>query len=473
MKYCFILIIFIASQAGIYAQYDKTYQPIKINSPLPTVYFQGMEQKAKSLADQQQIIDKKVAETFYLETLYGLRKLFLNGYVLYNDPLSAYVTEVAKKAFTSNPNALNGITFYVSKFSYANAYTYPDGTILINLGLLSILENEAQLAFIIAHEVAHFNKKHSIDAYNQQLILKEQKNDTETEKIAFLNLSYSREQESDADAYAVNILSNSEYDANQAMPALDCLGKEDTSLTIPRKDYYDLFNSEHFKIDSAWIKENNKFKPYGSSSKRSLGSVFDGDLDNLSSHPSFEKRIIAMQEMLKNIEYSADGKNVNILSPDFNSIRTIAQFECTKLASDEGEYFLSITLTSELLKKYPDNEFLLSTMLKTLYWAAYYKDINSLNYLEKDLPIYQRGRYWLIANLYKKADAASLKKMAYGFAKKYQKVLDKNDEFCFYLAMAVDQYLGKETANIFYTQYQNKFMSGKYILTVNEKMAQK
>jgi Zn-dependent protease with chaperone function len=470
MKYFLTFLISIVTFTGANAQFDKTYEPIEINSPLPVEYFFDITGRSQQVANSQDIIDKKIAEKLYFETITRIQELILDGYILYNDTLSNYVNKVAQKAFVSNPTALNGIRIYVSRFPYVNAFTYPDGTILVNAGMLGLLETEAQLAFILAHEVGHYNKKHTLVEYQKKIDLTEQRNDTEDDKLFFLSLSYSREQESEADAYAINIIRNSEYNATQSTPALMCLTREDVSIIDPVADFMQLFNSENFKLDSLWLSVKKTFSSYTSGEKKTIKSVFRGDEDNISTHPSMEKRIISMQEILKSTEYSDEGKKKNIVVNDFEQIHDLAQFENAEFAYNDGEYFLSICVTSHLLKKYPNNEFLLSLMLKNLYWTAYYKDVNSLDHLEKDLPIFLRGRYFLIGHLFNKMGAADTKKMAYGFAKKYQKSQENNDEFFFYLAMSVDQFLGKETAIYFYDQYRTKFSNGKYISVVNQKI---
>jgi len=51
--------------------------------------------------------------------------------------------------------------FFVIEDPSINAASLPDGTILINTGLLGALENEAQLAFVLSHEMAHVLQAHS------------------------------------------------------------------------------------------------------------------------------------------------------------------------------------------------------------------------------------------------------------------------------------------------------------------------
>jgi predicted Zn-dependent protease len=50
--------------------------------------------------------------------------------------------------------------FYVVEDPSINAAALPDGTLLINTGLLGAVENESQLAFVLSHEIAHVLQAH-------------------------------------------------------------------------------------------------------------------------------------------------------------------------------------------------------------------------------------------------------------------------------------------------------------------------
>jgi hypothetical protein len=50
--------------------------------------------------------------------------------------------------------------FFVVEDPEINAASLPDGTLLINTGLLGTLENEAQLAFVLSHEMSHVLQVH-------------------------------------------------------------------------------------------------------------------------------------------------------------------------------------------------------------------------------------------------------------------------------------------------------------------------
>ncbi len=50
--------------------------------------------------------------------------------------------------------------FFVVEDPSINAASLPDGTLLVNTGLLGAVENEAQLAFVLSHEIAHILQAH-------------------------------------------------------------------------------------------------------------------------------------------------------------------------------------------------------------------------------------------------------------------------------------------------------------------------
>lgn len=79
------------------------------------------------------------------------------------DEVQQYVTNLGRRLLPPQ----NDVTaralefrFYVVEDPSINAASLPDGTILINTGLLGAVENEAQLAFVMSHEIAHVLQAH-------------------------------------------------------------------------------------------------------------------------------------------------------------------------------------------------------------------------------------------------------------------------------------------------------------------------
>ena len=82
--------------------------------------------------------------------------------------LSTYVERVGANlaAFSSRPAI--PWAFGVVDSPSLNAFSTPGGYVTLTTGLLKSMQNEAQLAGVIAHEIAHVTQRHSLKRYQEQ-----------------------------------------------------------------------------------------------------------------------------------------------------------------------------------------------------------------------------------------------------------------------------------------------------------------
>ena len=81
-----------------------------------------------------------------------------------NDPaLSDYIRGVLCK--TVGDDRCRGTRIYVLRVAAFNATMSPNGTLQIWSGLLLRIRNEAELAAVLGHEFAHFERRHSLASY--------------------------------------------------------------------------------------------------------------------------------------------------------------------------------------------------------------------------------------------------------------------------------------------------------------------
>src|ERR1700723_798862 len=82
--------------------------------------------------------------------------------MVYTDPaLSEYVTALGDDLLPPGPDPEHVIwKFQVLRDPIPNAFALANGSIYVNTGLLALLENEAQLASVIAHEQTHVLNRH-------------------------------------------------------------------------------------------------------------------------------------------------------------------------------------------------------------------------------------------------------------------------------------------------------------------------
>jgi len=119
-----------------------------------------------------------------------------------------------------------------------NAFCLPGGKVGIHTGILKITQNDAGLATVIAHEVAHAAARHGAERYSQDMMLglggavlgealggaDENKKDDEKWKVAyglgstlFVALPHSRMQESEADRMGLIYMGKAGYDPREAV----------------------------------------------------------------------------------------------------------------------------------------------------------------------------------------------------------------------------------------------------------------
>lgn len=83
--------------------------------------------------------------------------------MLYHDKkLSSYLNDVAQKVLPAE--AKKKITVHVNVINnpYSNAFAFANGEIYVHTGILARMDNEAQLASLLGHEMAHVTHRHQV-----------------------------------------------------------------------------------------------------------------------------------------------------------------------------------------------------------------------------------------------------------------------------------------------------------------------
>ncbi len=157
------------------------------------------------------------------------------------DPeLSAYVQEVGQKLAKNSDRPDLPFEFVVLNDSVPNAWALPGGKIAVNRGLLTHLENEAELAAVLGHEITHAAARHGAKAMERQIIMstglvaanvaiaashKESDPVYKDKALAasaaaaagLISTKYSREAELEADSYGMDYMVKSGYSPQGAV----------------------------------------------------------------------------------------------------------------------------------------------------------------------------------------------------------------------------------------------------------------
>ena len=151
----------------------------------------------------------------------------VNQYGLYKDPqLTAYLDGLGKKLARLSHRPGLPYEFKILDTPVVNAFAVPGGYIYFTRGILAILNSEAELAGVMGHELGHITARHSAQHYSRaqlaQLTLGGAMMLSETLSVlaplaqmgvGLLFLSYSRDNEREADDLGVAYSSQAGYDA--------------------------------------------------------------------------------------------------------------------------------------------------------------------------------------------------------------------------------------------------------------------
>jgi predicted Zn-dependent protease len=105
------------------------------------------------------------------EQLYDSYQQQQGGRYVVDPDLSVYVNQVGQKLARVSDRAELPYEFVVLNNSVPNAWALPGGKIAINRGLLSLLDDEAQLAAVLGHEIVHAAARHAARQMTQATLL--------------------------------------------------------------------------------------------------------------------------------------------------------------------------------------------------------------------------------------------------------------------------------------------------------------
>ena len=88
-----------------------------------------------------------------------------------NESLTRYVNLVGKTVAEVSDRANLQYHFAILNSQEQNAFAAPGGYIFVTIGLLKSLKNEAELAGVLAHEIAHVTQKHMLETIRRGAIL--------------------------------------------------------------------------------------------------------------------------------------------------------------------------------------------------------------------------------------------------------------------------------------------------------------
>ncbi|MFZ1528602.1 MAG: M48 family metalloprotease [Ferruginibacter sp.] len=354
-----------------YAQ-GKYFTPFKDDSLKKTVFVAAVKDYYKKQSESLSSQNKKEIAEFYKQIEKSVTEDIREKGTMVSGDASAYLQRIVEEIIRVNPELkdLPGRVFF-SKAFWPNAYTSMDGTIVFNAALFYRLSNEAQVAYVLCHEISHYYLQHSKNAieryvtitnskeYQQQLKeIKKQKyeQNKELDKLEKLELfgsrKHSRTHESESDSMALQFLKKTFFDIREAVPVLallDTIDKEEFNTEAALKN---IFNHPDYPFQERWVKKKQAF--FGGTDLR---EDYKADIDSLKTHPDCKERIRKIEPVIAVISQANAKKNL-VDEKKFAELVKIFPFEA--IDNCYQEEFISMCLYEclKLLVKFPDDAYL-------------------------------------------------------------------------------------------------------------------
>lgn len=185
----------------------------------------------------------------WLQAEQGQAILEASGVIYEDHELEQYFQQIVAKIVPPDANKKFIFKIKVITDPFLNAFAFPNGVIYIHMGLLARLDNEAQLAALLAHEISHCTQQHSLRAIkgsenpsitlaslNQALTMYDRVGkllalfDATDSRTAIFG--YYQSLETEADMLGLELISRAGYEPTEALRLFEHLNHELTTENI-------------------------------------------------------------------------------------------------------------------------------------------------------------------------------------------------------------------------------------------------
>jgi len=335
--------------------------PKEFITPSATKYERAIQDLEKSKTKGAKARKKKKEKKqFLLETNFSVDDLLQSGQIIFNDRASNYVNKVLQKLPLSSKVKTSKPRIYLLNSNVVNAFATAQGAIFISVGLLANLETEAQLAYILSHEIIHVEHNHSMNQFLKKKEISSKDYQRNLKKIGMKNevfseSLYSQKIEMEADDEGLKIFLESDYSPETLVDVFKILHY--SHLPFDTKIFpNDYFNDANYKIPTSYWKANgDEIKP-----------IDPEEDDEESSHPSAAKRMEKMKEKLQGITNTSK-KNFLVSEKEFFEVQNLMRYQLPFLALERGDFGRAIYNSYLLLKTHPNDLAIKKVLGKALY----------------------------------------------------------------------------------------------------------
>lgn len=356
--------------------YDfKNFDGLKQKGALPQDVTTSWVEKYNARLKEMELKDlsrseEKEWEEFWGRQQFGLGEMLQSGYFSFGDPLSQYLQDIKDTLLHAHPDLKEEVRVYLYKGPSVNAFSLADGIVGINVGLIAHAKTEAEIAFVIAHEIAHYTKKHSINRYRQVESMKNSGGlfSSSLSPLTKVNryLQRSKEHELEADYEGYQIYKESVYS-----PAAI-----DSAFTMLHQSYI-TFGRAPVGDDFLAVGDDNLPETFFRAEITPI-SKEENYFDETHTHPNIFVRRTSLAVQLE--EYEEAKKEIFAFGRRrFEQLRNMARFEMIREKIVNLNYGEALYDIYVMQQQFPNNRFLELSKVRALYGLASIKSIDKVS----------------------------------------------------------------------------------------------
>lgn len=385
--------------------------------------------------------NKKDIEEIVLERKKKFIKNLEDSTFVFDKKINNYINYILREIYKSNQIAeRKDFYFFLDKSPIPNAACYGNGIFTVNLGLFNFVNSDDELAFILCHEIAHFELDHndkSLLKYVETFNSKDTKQKIKAikkldygkrkaysdfvEKMNFNFLKRSREAELQADSLGFILYNRTKFVKVASVTALKNLDIVDDMLFNEDSQIRKHFNFESYPFKEVWIQKDQTLFDLDNAS-----DDFSINKDSLKTHPDIPLRIDFLNKMIKD-----KSENINLSNQNLKEIKEHVSLLTIKNSLDDKKVDFALYQTLILFNRKEIDEkmycLIISNLLQKVYELK--RDHQFGKYVAPVSPFSDEMHLNEVKQFLHNIELKNVKKIGLNFCVKHKDLMDGDAEF--------------------------------------------
>ncbi len=383
---------------------------------------------------------KEVKEIMDQNKMRFVKRIDDSTYV-FDRSINNYLNRVLQKIYASNPDVDHkNFYFFFQITPLPNAVSYGNGIFTVNLGLFNYINSDDELAYILCHELSHYQLNHFDNSVLRNIEFSNAKQTKQkirevkrteygkrkiysqwVEETTYNFLKHSRAHEVQADSLGLVMFKKTDYKIAASISSLKQLKLSDSIFFNEDSKIKQHFNFENYPFKDAWlVKDETLFNI-----KKSVND-FEFNQDSLKTHPEMSARIDFLKKMI------GDAQNQFVhASPELDQIKHLTSLMLIQNAIDTKSIDFALYQTMILYNRGEITQKTFCTITARLLQMVYELKTNHQfgKYVGLISPFSDERSFNQVRQFLHNIELKNIKKIGFNFCSKYESIMEDDPNF--------------------------------------------